>query len=357
MTGLPADRSGPTGDEPTPDEARRAAEQRATRNAAKLAALVADRWDVRAPTDSLGTGAAMAVDGRAFVLLDEVRHDQPGRAHGLGAALAWARRAGATELDVVADADADGGTVARQAGHLATPIRVWASEGRTLHPVEPAPVDDGDGPPDAPELVALLEAAGLDVVVEGDRLSGEYRGLEVARVVRALDDGEPLLEVGVGKYDRALTAMVHGDLDGREGIARVVAQLEGIRRVDGPPNHPLATLVPERWLRATLVADPGRIGCDELGPASTPSPRDRLRPRGVAAAVGTRRGEPVVVVCSVGIDLEAPVLAADARAALDPDATLLVVVPERDVLPATTAMVEDLVDPAEVVPVVGEWRT
>lgn len=194
------------------------------------------------------------------------------------------------------------------------------------------------------------------MVVEGDRLAGEYRGLEIARIVRALDDGQPILEVGVGKYDRALTAMMHGDLDGRTSIARVVEQLEQIRRPGGPRNHPLHTLVPERWLRSTLLADPARIGCDELVAAPAAQPRDRLRPRGIAAAAGTRAGEPVVVACSVGVDLEAVVLAADTRRALDPEATLLLALPARDVLPIVEAMVADLRRPAEVVPVEADWR-
>ncbi|HSP03775.1 MAG TPA: hypothetical protein VLR27_09760, partial [Acidimicrobiales bacterium] len=154
----------------------------------------------------------MAADGRAFVLVEGD--------HSLGAALAWARRAGATEVHVIADEAP--GVVARQAAEFATDVTVWRTLGRELLPAEPSPVEPGEGPPDAPDLVALMEAEGLDVVVEGDRLAGEYRGLEVVRVVRALDDGAPILEVGVGKYDRALTAMMHGDLDGRASIARVV---------------------------------------------------------------------------------------------------------------------------------------
>lgn len=305
-----------------------------------------DRWGVDAPRSNVGTGAAMAADGRAFVLVEGD--------HSLGAALAWARRAGAIEVHVIAD-DAPG-VVARQAAEFATDVTVWRTSGRELLPAEPSPVEPGEGPPDAPELVALMEAEGLHVVVEGDRLAGEFRGLEVVRVVRALDDGAPILEVGVGKYDRALTAMMHGDLDGRASIARVVEQLERIRRPGGPPNHPLATLVPERWLRTTLIADPGLVGCDELVAAPAAEPRDRLRPRGVAAATGTRDGEPVVVVCTVGVDLEAVVLAADTRLMVDPDAPLLLALPTRDVLPAITSMVEDLRRPAEVAPVDGDWR-
>jgi hypothetical protein len=64
-----------------------------------------------------------------------------------------------------------------------------------------------------------------------------------------------------------------------------------------------------------------------------------------------------VVACSVGVDLEAVVLAADARAAIDPEATLLVALPARDVLPVNEALVADLRRPAEITPVAGDWRT
>ena len=246
--------------------------------------------------------------------------------------------------------------MARQAAEFHTDVSVWSTAGRSLVPVEPAPFPSSLGPPDAPDLVAVLEDEGLDVVVEGDRLAGEFRGLEVARIVRAVDDGEPIFEVGVGRFDRELTAMMHRELPNAAAIARVVEQLRRIRRPGGPV-HPLATLVPERWLRHTLLAEPERIGCDDLVAAPTPAPRDRLRTRGVAAAVGSRRGRPVVVACTVGVDLDAVVLAADARLAIDPDATLLLALPERDVLPVTDSLIVDLVRPAEVTAVVGDWKT
>ena len=77
----------------------------------------------------------------------------------------------------------------------------------------------------------------------------------------------------------------------------------------------------------------------------------------IAAATGTRGDEDVVVVCSVGVDLEAVVLAADTRLAVAPDATLLLALPARDVLPVTQALVDDLRVAAEVVPVPGDWQT
>lgn len=248
------------------------------------------------------------------------------------------------------------GAVARQADEFATDISVWRSDGLDVERVRAAPVASGVGPPDAPELVSLLEEHGLDVVVEGDRLAGEFRGLEVVRVVRALDDGEPILEVGVGRFDRELTAMMHGELPDGASIGRVVEQLRELRRPNGP-NHPLASLVPERWLRHTLLRQPDRVGCDQLVAAPTPEPRDRLRTRGVAAAAGTRDDDPVVVACTVGVDLEAVVLAADARLAIEPEGTLLLALPERDVLPVTAALVGDLVRPSEVAPVAGDWRS
>lgn len=342
-----------TDDGPTPAEAAAEADRRVTRNSVKLGALVAQRWSRRGDPTAFGTGAAMAVGDQSFVLVDDL--DTPGRTHGLGAALAWSRRAGATAVHVISDG-ARAGTMARQAGSFVTPISVWRSHGRDLVPVEPAAVPAGLGPPDAPALVAALEAEGLDVVVEGDRLSGEFRGLEIVRIVRALDDGEPILEVGVGRFDRELTAMMHGELPQASAVARVVEQLELIRRPNGPPNHPLGQLVPERWLRWVLLRDPGMIGCGRLVAAPTPEPRDRLRERGVAAAVGERNSCPVVVTCSVGVDLEAVVLAADARASLDPDATLLMVLPERDQLASTSALVADLVAPGEVITVADDWR-
>ncbi len=333
-------------DEATPADVAEASQRKAARNASKLGALVRERWDVGAPHSTVGTGAAMVVDDRAFVLLDGD--------HGLGAAIAWSRRSGASELHVIAD---DGpGTVARQASEFASSISVWTSDGRALTPATPTEPDEGRGPPDAPELVAVLEAEGLDVVVEGDRLAGEYRGLEVVRIVRALDNDEPILEVGVGRFDRELTTMMHGDLPDAASVTRVVQQLREIRRPGGR-THPLGTLVPERWLRHTLIAEPSRIGVDDLVAAPTPNPRDRLRDRGVAAAVGTRGGAPVVVACTVGVDLEAVVLAADARRAIDPDATLLLALPSRDVLPVVEAMMADLLRPSEVAAVEGDWKT
>ena len=61
-------------------------------------------------------------------------------------------------------------------------------------------------------------------------------------------------------------------------------------------------------------------------------------------------------MCTVGVDLEAVVLAADTRLMVDRDAPLLLALPARDVLPAIEAMVADLRRPAELAPVEGDSR-
>ena len=61
-------------------------------------------------------------------------------------------------------------------------------------------------------------------------------------------------------------------------------------------------------------------------------------------------GEPVVVVCSTGIDLDVVPWAADARAALTGQAArLVIVVPERDASSITIALAAALRHPATVV--------
>ena len=293
--------------------------------------------DAVAPTTFPG-GAACSADGRGWVLVEtEV-------VRALGKAMAWARQQGVDELHVLAEDHA--GVLARRAALFASAPTVWWVQGSELHATDPEPLAPAAGLPDAGGYAPLLEGVGLEVVAEHTHVAGELRGLEVARVI----DGR--LEVGVGEADRELTAMLHGDLAPADALERVVAIVDAHRR-PGAPRHPLNQLVPERWLRWTLRHDPARIGVDRLEPAPSPQPRAGLRERDVACA---RSGE-AVVVCSVGVDLDLVPAAAEARLMLDPDAPLLLAVPERDDHPATRALAQRLKAPAEVVAVTGDWRT
>lgn len=298
-------------------------------------------------------GAAVFVGSHVWVLLDP----EPVRA--FGSALVWAGRRGAEVVNVVAERDA--GVLARRAACFADPPLVWTVDGTSLVLAEPDPVPEAPAAPSAPALAELLVDSDLEVIVEHGVVRGEINGLEVARIVHERTTAgepidEPLLEVGVGQADRELTGMLHGALSPVEQLARV-AEIVRTHRRPGAQTHPLNQLVPERWLRAHLVADPQRIGLDRLRPVQPTIPRANLRELGIAVAVGDAGGRPVVVACSVGVDLDLVPAAADARLALDPGARLLLVVPARDAHPVTVDLAARLAVPAEVVPLEGDWRS
>lgn len=301
-----------------------------------------------ATVSSFPGGAALVDGSTGWVLL---AGDAAPR---LGAALAWARRAGVDDVQVVVDGTVAAGLVARRALLLSPAPTVWRIDGAVLAPAEPAPAPVPLPAPDAPELRALLAAAGLTVVDEDGMALGELLGLEVARIVHGTEG--PELEVGVGRADRELTAMAHAELADDQRVARVVDIVARERRPGAPP-HPVNQLVPERWLRAALVADPGLVGASALRPVPSVVPRTNLKQTAVASAVGTDLdGRSLVVTCSTGVDLDLVPAAADDRAAHAPGARLVLVVPGRDALPLTRELAATLDPPAEVLAVDGEWR-
>jgi hypothetical protein len=334
--------------------------RRAALNAGKLAALVDARWGAdgerrRLPFGS-GAGLVGAVHGTptAWVLVDQV----PGRS--LGPALLWAEREGAAQVHLVVEEAA--GVLARQASYVVDPVPgVWRVEGRDLVAAAPDPVPVPLPAPAPTELVDLLLDAGLDLVAEGGSLRGELNGLEVARVVTGTSTAgvpldAPLLEVGVGKADRELTAMLHGALDPVDQLGRVV-EIVRAHRTPGAEPHPLNQMVPERWLRAVLCRDPAMVGLATLRPAEGAQPRTNLRDRDIAVAAGeTPEGEPVVVACAVGVAPDMVPVAADARGVVAPSSPLILVVPERDDVPGNRRLTARLRTPAEVRTVPTDWR-
>jgi hypothetical protein len=132
-------------------------------------------------------------------------------------------------------------------------------------------------------------------------------------------------------------------------LAGIVGTVRRHRRVGARP-HLLNRLARERWLRASLVADPGQVGAAELRPVEPPIARADLVEAMPAVAVGRRLdGAPLVVACSVGVDLNLVPLAADVRARDLPDADLLLVTPARDQYPSSRALAARLRRPAELV--------
>jgi len=290
-------------------------------------------------------GAALVGDDGAWVLADA----DPARA--LGPALAVARKAGATGTVNLVVEDA-GGLLARRASQFAQPPLVWLVTGTSLERVEAEPLPVL--PPVDPRVAAFAEVllgAGADPVVEHGRLIGEVDGLEVARVV--VDADGPHLEIGVGRFDREAHALVSSDRPTAEALADVVAFVRK-HRVRGGENHPLQGLAADRWLRSRLLHEPALVGADHLAPLAPVVEAPDLRTPWPAPATGIDiEGRPVVVVASVGVDLDLVPAAADARLAAFPDggARLVLAVAERDAHAVTRALAAALAAPADIVTV------
>lgn len=263
--------------------------------------------------------------------------------------MAWAERSGAAELHVLVDDQA--GRLAREAAFFRTPPTVWWVQDRELHAVEPEPrAPVADPPPQALSLAADIESCGANVVVEHGDVTGEVLGLEVARVT--VGDEGVALQVGIGRHDREAFAIIHGDLPTGEALAGVVASVRENRN-EGSPQNPLYRLAQERWLREVLVARPELVAASSLARHEGPMARPNVKDAWPAVAAG----DGVVAVCSVGVDLDLVPFAADARDAADPDARLVLVLPERDALPITRSLAAALAQPAEIVTVPAEWRS
>ncbi|MCU1372390.1 MAG: hypothetical protein JWO77_3584 [Ilumatobacteraceae bacterium] len=332
------------------------ADRRAPLLVAKLTALVRDRWPDAAADARPGSfpgGAALtdAGAGRMWILLD----DGATAVRRLGGALALAGRAGAGELHLLVESEEAAPVLARRAALFAPSPAVWAVDGRALTAAVPAaPATDPAPAPEAELFRPVLAEAGLETVVEGGVLLGEVLGLEIARVVLA-DDGSAHIEAGVGRFDREVGAMMFAELSETDALVRAAAHVAELRR-PGAARHPLNQLVPERWLRSVLVAHPDLVGAAELRAVGSAVPRANLKETGVATAVGTGLdGEPMVVTCSTGVDLELVPSAADDRLTHAPRARLVLAVPAKDALSVTTELAGHLADPATVVPVGDDW--
>jgi hypothetical protein len=326
-------------------------EMRARLLGVKLTALVRDHLDQSgADTSTIEIspavfpgGAALVVGSSAWVLLDE----DPAR--GLGGALAWSVRNGASDLHLLADSAT--GLLARRADAFARDITVWHVDDRALIP---AVAEQLDPPaPASPDHLAhtdLIAEGGAEPVVEHGVVAGEVRGLEVCRVVADEAEGPSRLEVGVGAHDREAFAMLHGGLPTVEALSGVV---EAVRphREPGASLHPLNRLAGERALRHRAVEQPDLVGARHLAVAEPPLPRRNLKDPVPCVATGTSLdGRPMVAVFSSGVDLDVVPFASDARAVHGGDDTdLVIVVPARDRLPVTVMLAELLRHPARVV--------
>ena len=176
----------------------------------------------------------------------------------------------------------------------------------------------------APALAELLVDAGLEVVVEhGDRAR---RGRSASRSPASSTAPRPPACRSTSPSSRSasatptarLTAMLHGDLPPDDALARVVeivrAAPPGRRRA--PPAEParpraLAARHARRRPAPRRRSPTLRRGAAGRAPPEPAATRGRRRG-------ADRRRRAVVVVCSVGVDLDLVPAAADARLAARP---------------------------------------
>lgn len=322
---------------------------------AKCKGLVRARWgDVvdEATPSALPGGAGLAIDGRVWYLAE----DEPSRS--LGAALAWSQRHGGAEGELHLLTTGAAGALARRASLFDRSVTVWPIVGTALaeEPALPEPL-----PPEPPldpalePMRALFEKAGAEAVVEAGVLRAEVRGLEVARV--EVDDDGPHLAVGVGKHDREAQREVRGRAQGFDELFEVVRIVAEHRVAEGA-GHAAFHLSPERWLRSIVVRRPDLVGAATLESVPSPVLREDLRQAAAAPAAGVDTdGRPLLVVCSVGTDIDLVPSAVDAWLADGREPRLVFCIPEHDDHRMTRDLVAALSVPAEIRTVPPEWRT
>lgn len=230
-------------------------------------------------------------------------------------------------------------------------LEVWEVAGADATPAELGPPAD---PPvvaaDHWALAGVMTEAGAHPVDDRGLLVGEIAGLEVCRVVNG-DDG-PTIDVGVGQADRELHELVHGQAELDDELRRVIAAVAHYRKPGS--HHPLTRVGRERWLRSALLDNPQLVGAEQLEPLVPLRSRRGLKRAEPAAAAGTTpNGNPIVVVAMVGVDPDIVPEAADYRDRFNPDAELVIAVPERDVALNSTLL--DRIADATVVAVDPPW--
>ena len=279
--------------------------------------------------------------------------------------MAWAQSQRVDDLHLITYAtpiSPEAGALARRAGYFDPSPSVWCAAGQELleaqaipPPLEPIPPSIGL------RWITVIEAAGAEAVVEYGIIRAEVLGLEVARVV--VDDHSSRLEVGVGRFDRELRQMVEADADPTVALHQAAEAVRRWRR-SGVSAHPANQIAPERWLRAVVSGEPDLLG--QGAPrnlVSRPAPvrRADLSARAPAPALGAGpSGEMMLVVCSVGVDIDLIPAAAEARAqaglVVDDPIHLWVVVPDGDDHRVIRDMASRLSDPAQVRTVPTDWR-
>ena len=291
-------------------------------------------------------GSAVGVVSRniAWVLLTS-RHE-----FGLGPAMIWALRNGATSLNIFTEHSA--GDLARRASFFNFDIDIY----KIASDLAVTPVLSLAGALPIKVISAadesfaeFIRSSGAEVTREHGVLAGEVCGLEVCRVVHDDTDTavvESRLEIGVGTHDRETFQLLHGRTATIESLRKVVEEVAS-KRIAGANPHPLNQLGRERLLRHLTCESPHSVDAISLQSVAPPMPRANLKDQVPCCALGnSRSGKSLVAIFSIGIDPDVISFGADARQAIDDQAELIFVSPQRDIVPAIAQLAELLFIPA-----------
>ena len=255
----------------------------------------------------------------------------------LGGVLVWLDRHAPSRADLIVDHHA--GVHARRAALLAPEVTVWRTDRDRVVVAAAEPIPDPlPRPDDSAHLEALLVDEGLEVVCEDGILRGELAGLEVGRILHGPDG--PVLEAGVGRFDREAGLLLHSGRSPAEALRDAVAQVRP-HRSPGSIGHAVNRLGRERWLRHEVVNDPGIVGIALPSLVEPIPPRLNLLEVAPAALLGFDGDTSVLVVCSVGVDLGLVPAIADLVARHEPS-EVRVVMPDRDRLPYLERLLDRL---------------
>ncbi len=230
-----------------------------------------------------------------------------------------------------------------------SPSIFFFSNGK-VNQVEPALFDERKFvEPPLPEFEELCLKFDLEKVYEFGTWSGEILGLEVLRVF----DNE--IQVGVGKLDREANSLISRGKPVSDVLSSAV-EIVRLSRNSESSLHPLSRLVRERWLRADAVANPREYGMESLILLEPLIERKSLRDSMPTAAMGfDEKGEKVLYVFSVGIDIRLVPFIADLTLLELPD-RVEVVIPNKDILVPIEKSLKFLNIPLTIRGVVGGWE-
>ncbi len=320
-------------------------EQRLSLNRSKLRKILLkeDCQEIDSLIDTSGNG--LRGSSTLWVLADQETPEET-----LGASLLELTAHENLHLVIYFENLQDAQTTQRRSNALKPSPSIFFFSNGKVNQVEPALFDERKFvEPPLPEFEELCLKFDLEKVYEFGTWSGEILGLEVLRV----SDNE--IQVGVGKLDREANSLISRGKPVSDVLSSAV-EIVRLSRNSESSLHPLSRLVRERWLRADAVANPREYGMESLILLEPLIERKSLRDSMPTAAMGfDEKGEKVLYVFSVGIDIRLVPFIADLMLLELPD-RVEVVIPNKDILVPIEKSLKFLNIPLTIRGVVGGWE-